>query len=105
MLLLTAMWSTPGRQDHDVDHHPSRRNPPADLSTDTLLPQESSFGDCRRRGHRQRPLPRSEKAAKGLRTRTLTNLYNDRPQWLADAYAALEVALAAAYGPLEPTAP
>ena len=27
MLLLTAMWSTPGRQDHDVDHHPSRRNP------------------------------------------------------------------------------
>ena len=29
--------------------------------------------------------------------RTLTNLYNARPQWLADAHAALDAAVAAAY--------
>ncbi len=28
----------------------------------------------------------------------MTNLYNDRPQWLADAHAALDAAVAAAYG-------
>ena len=30
--------------------------------------------------------------------RTLTNLYNQRPAWLADAHAALDAAVAAAYG-------
>ena len=29
--------------------------------------------------------PRGEDAAKALKKRTLTNLYNARPQWLADA--------------------
>jgi hypothetical protein len=33
-----------------------------------------------------------------LRKRTLTNLYNTLPQWLADAHAALDAAVAAAYG-------
>ena len=33
-----------------------------------------------------------------LKARTLTNLYNARPQWLADAQAALDAAVAAAYG-------
>jgi hypothetical protein len=33
-----------------------------------------------------------------LKTRTLTNLYNQRPQWLADAHRDLDVAVAAAYG-------
>ena len=42
--------------------------------------------------------PRDEDAAKELRKRTLTNLYNDRPQWLADAHAALDAAVANAYG-------
>ena len=42
--------------------------------------------------------PRDEDAAKALRKRTLTNLYNARPQWLADAHAALDAAVAAAYG-------
>ena len=37
-------------------------------------------------------------AAKALRKRTLTNLYNARPQWLADAHAALDAAVAGAYG-------
>jgi hypothetical protein len=32
------------------------------------------------------------------KTRTLTNLYNKRPQWLINAHAALDAAVAAAYG-------
>ncbi len=35
---------------------------------------------------------------KELAKRTLTNLYNQRPQWLANAHAALDAAVAAAYG-------
>ena len=33
-----------------------------------------------------------------LARRTLTNLYNQRPAWLAQAHAALDAAVAAAYG-------
>ena len=49
-------------------------------------------------GYPPRPVPRTEEAAKELRNRTLTNLYNTRPQWLTDAHAALDEAVAAAYG-------
>ena len=49
-------------------------------------------------GYPKRPVPRDEDAAKVLKKRTLTNLYNARPQWLADAHAALDTAVAAAYG-------
>ena len=49
-------------------------------------------------GYPKRPVPRGEGAAKALRKRTLRNLYNARPQWLADAHAALDAAVAAAYG-------
>ena len=49
-------------------------------------------------GYPRRPVPRHEAAAKALRKRTLTNLYNDRPQWLADAHVALDAAVADAYG-------
>ena len=49
-------------------------------------------------GYPQRPVARDEPAAKELGARTLTNLYNDRPQWLADAHASLDAAVAAAYG-------
>jgi len=33
-----------------------------------------------------------------LKTRTLTNLYNARPAWLAMAHRRLDAAVAAAYG-------
>ena len=33
-----------------------------------------------------------------LKKRTLTNLYNERPTWLANAHRALDAAVAAAYG-------
>ncbi|MDE0147837.1 MAG: class I SAM-dependent DNA methyltransferase, partial [Rhodospirillaceae bacterium] len=49
-------------------------------------------------GYPKRPVPRDEDAAKALKTRTLTALYNTRPQWLTDAHAALDAAVAAAYG-------
>jgi type II restriction/modification system DNA methylase subunit YeeA len=42
--------------------------------------------------------PRDEEAAKKLAKRTLTNLYNERPAWLANAHAKLDAAVAAAYG-------
>ena len=41
---------------------------------------------------------RDDAAAKELRKRTLTALYNRRPQWLRDAHAALDSAVASAYG-------
>ena len=50
------------------------------------------------RGHPPRPVPCDKKAATALKKRTLTNLYNARPQWLADAHAQLDAAVAAAYG-------
>ena len=49
-------------------------------------------------GYPRRPVPRDEAAAKQIRQRTLTHLYNNRPQWLADAHRALDAAVAAAYG-------
>ena len=49
-------------------------------------------------GYPKRPVPRGEAAAKELKKRTLTNLYNARPQWLADAHTALDVVVARAYG-------
>ena len=48
-------------------------------------------------GYPRRLVSRNESAAKELRKRTLTNLYNARPQWLADAHAALDAAVAGAY--------
>ena len=49
-------------------------------------------------GYPDRLLPVDEPAAKELKRRTLTNLYNDRPAWFAHAHAALDAAVAAAYG-------
>ena len=51
-------------------------------------------------GYPKRPVARDEVVAKELKARTLTNLYNARPQWLADAHAALDAAVAAAYAVL-----
>jgi type II restriction/modification system DNA methylase subunit YeeA len=49
-------------------------------------------------GFPDRIVPVNDAAAKQLKKRTLTNLYNERPTWLRDAHAALDAALAAAYG-------
>jgi type II restriction/modification system DNA methylase subunit YeeA len=42
--------------------------------------------------------PRDDDCAKKLAKRTLTNLYNERPAWLANAHAKLDAAVTAAYG-------
>lgn len=49
-------------------------------------------------GYPQRAFPVDEEASKALKKRTLTNLYNARPQWLSNAHAALDAAVAAGYG-------
>ena len=41
-------------------------------------------------GYPKRAAARDWAAAKALKARTRTNLYNARPQWMADAHAALE---------------
>ncbi len=49
-------------------------------------------------GYPDRIAPKNDEAAKELKKRTLTNLYNARPQWLTNAHAALDEAVAEAYG-------
>ena len=49
-------------------------------------------------GFPDRIVPAGPKAAAILKTRTLTNLYNERPAWLDNAHRDLDVAVAAAYG-------
>ena len=52
-----------------------------------------------------RLLPVDEDAERELRKRTLTNLYNARPAWLAHLHTALDAAVFAAYGWAEAGAP
>jgi type II restriction/modification system DNA methylase subunit YeeA len=49
-------------------------------------------------GFPDRIVPVSPSAAATLKTRTLTNLYNERPAWLDNAHRDLDRAVAAAYG-------
>lgn len=49
-------------------------------------------------GYPHRILPASDAAAKELKGRTLTRLYNDRPAWLENAHRDLDCAVATAYG-------
>ena len=65
----------------DVDGRPQKRNP------------------RRAQGaYPKRPVTQSDTAAKELKYCTLTALHNARPQWLTDAHAALDAAVANAYG-------
>jgi type II restriction/modification system DNA methylase subunit YeeA len=49
-------------------------------------------------GYPDRVLPRTDAAAKELKKRTLTKLYNQNPAWLQHAHRELDEAVAAAYG-------
>ena len=49
-------------------------------------------------GYPRRPVARDEEAEKALEGRTLTRLYNNRPQWLDNAHKVLDTAVAEAYG-------
>ena len=45
-----------------------------------------------------RRVPKDDECATKLKARTLTNLYNQRPSWLANAHATLDGAVLSAYG-------
>ena len=49
-------------------------------------------------GYPDRLLPVDDRAAAILKKRTLTNLYNEHPAWLAHAHRELDEAVTAAYG-------
>jgi len=49
-------------------------------------------------GYPDRLIPVDAAATAELKKRTLTNLYNERPAWLANAHAVLDQAVADAYG-------
>ena len=49
-------------------------------------------------GYPKRPVPTADADLQQLKRRTLTNLYNQRPQWLANAHTTLDTAVATAYG-------
>src|SRR5262245_5077535 len=46
----------------------------------------------------RRLVPKDDESAAQLKKRTLTNLYNERPTWLALAHQKLDAAVALAYG-------
>ena len=49
-------------------------------------------------GYPDRIIPKDEDAAKKLKDRTLTKLYNERPPWLDHLHKTLDKAVADAYG-------
>ena len=49
-------------------------------------------------GYPKQASARDDDAGQQLKLRTLTKLYNARPKWLANAHAALDATVAAAYG-------
>ena len=50
------------------------------------------------RGYPKRPVAINEDAKEELKKHTLTNLYNQYPQWLSNAHKAIDDAVARAYG-------
>jgi hypothetical protein len=71
---------------------------PADLGTwEPEIVPTAAPGEAPRK-YPDRFMPKTVEAAVALKKRTLTNLYNQRPQWLATAHEALDRAVAAAYG-------
>jgi hypothetical protein len=49
-------------------------------------------------GSGPRVVAKDAECAEGLKKRTLTNLYNQRPAWLLDAHRKVDEAVFAAYG-------
>ena len=72
-------------------------NPPDLVDIAPEITPTAAPGEAPRR-YPDRILPKNAEAAVKLKARTLTNLYNERPRWLADAHDALDRAVAAAYG-------
>ena len=78
---------------------PSRRYVDPATITPTLPPQGGgSSGGGVGTVRYPRLAPRDAASAAALKKRTLTNLYNERPAWLAAAHRRLDEAVSAAYG-------
>lgn len=78
-------------------------NPPEWTKTEVLTFPGSADGPWGRyvkNGvvHYPRVVAKDDECAAQLKKRTLTNLYNQRPAWLAQAHARLDEAVFAAYG-------
>jgi type II restriction/modification system DNA methylase subunit YeeA len=71
---------------------------PADLGdwTPEIVPTAAPGEEPRK--YPDRFIPKNVEAQVKLKERTLTKLYNQRPQWLASAHETLDRAVAAAYG-------
>ena len=72
-------------------------NPPDLVDIVPEVTPTAAPGEAPRR-YPDRIMPKTGEAATKLKERTLTNLYNQRPRWLADAHDVLDRAVAAAYG-------
>ena len=70
-------------------------NPPDLVDIVPEVTPTAAPGEAPRR-YPDRIVPKTAEAAVKLKERTLTNLYNQRPRWLADAHDALDRAVAAA---------
>ena len=69
-------------------------NPPDLVDIVPEVTPTAAPGEAARR-YPDRIVPKTAEAAVKLKERTLTNLYNQRPRWLADAHEALDRAVAA----------
>ena len=80
--------------------HRGRRGDRLAAKRDTWLnpPEWVEWVDEPAGDYPQHPVPRGEHAEEELKKRTLTNLYNTRPDWLTQAHQALDAAVADAYG-------
>jgi hypothetical protein len=72
-------------------------NPPDLVDIVPEITPTAAPGEAPRR-YPDRIVPKTAEAVVKLKARTLTNLYNERPRWLADAHDALDRAVAVAYG-------
>jgi type II restriction/modification system DNA methylase subunit YeeA len=72
-------------------------NPPDLVDIAPEITPTAAPGEAPRR-YPDRIVPKTAGAAVKLKQRTLTNLYNERPHWLADAHEALDRTVASAYG-------
>jgi hypothetical protein len=92
---LRERWLNPPEwtQTHTLTFPGSAAGPWASYVDPQTVDPQTGIGPVRY----QRLEPRDEESAAKLKKRTLTNLYNERPAWLAHAHANLDAAVAAAY--------
>ena len=90
-----ARYIAPGSANRSTGVPPVRSAAANPLTPNPAPPRgEGNIGTARY----PRLVPKDAEAAQQLAKRTLTNLYNQRPEWLAQAHRKLDEAVCAAYG-------